>query len=136
MKVKVSDYIAQFLVDYGITHAFTVTGGGAMHLNDSFGHQKGLTCVYNHHEQAWAIAAESYARIHNKIALLCVTTGPGGTNAMTGVVGGYLDSIPMLVISGQVRYDTTARSTGLNLRAMGDQVHAGLIFLLMYREEQ
>ena len=121
MKVKVSDYIAQFLVDYGITHAFTVTGGGAMHLNDSFGHQKGLTCVYNHHEQACAIAAESYARIHNKIALLCVTTGPGGTNAMTGVVGGYLDSIPMLVISGQVRYDTTARSTGLNLRAMGDQ---------------
>ena len=121
MKIKVSDYISQFLVDNGITHAFTVTGGGAMHLNDSLGHQKGLTCVYNHHEQACAIAAESYARIHNKIAALCVTTGPGGTNAMTGVVGGYLDSIPMLVISGQVRYDTTARSTGLNIRAMGDQ---------------
>ena len=121
MKIKVSDYVSQFLVDNGITHAFTVTGGGAMHLNDSLGHQKGLTCVYNHHEQACAIAAESYARIHNKIAALCVTTGPGGTNAMTGVVGGYLDSIPMLVISGQVRYDTTARSTGLNIRAMGDQ---------------
>ena len=121
MKIKVSDYVSQFLVDNGITHAFTVTGGGAMHLNDSLGHQEGLTCVYNHHEQACAIAAESYARIHNKIAALCVTTGPGGTNAMTGVVGGYLDSIPMLVISGQVRYDTTARSTGLNIRAMGDQ---------------
>lgn len=121
MKIKVSDYVSQFLVDNGITHAFTVTGGGAMHLNDSLGHQKGLTCVYNHHEQACAIAAESYARIHNKIAALCVTTGPGGTNAMTGVVGGYLDSLPMLVISGQVRYDTTARSTGLNIRAMGDQ---------------
>ena len=121
MKVKVSDYVSQFLVDNGITHAFTVTGGGAMHLNDSLGHQKGLTCVYNHHEQACAIAAESYARIHNKIAALCVTTGPGGTNAMTGVVGGYLDSIPMLVISGQVRFDTTARSTGLNIRAMRDQ---------------
>ena len=121
MKIKVSDFVSQFLVDNGITHAFTVTGGGAMHLNDSLGHQKGLTCVYNHHEQACAIAAESYARIHNKIAALCVTTGPGGTNAMTGVVGGYLDSIPMLVISGQVRYDTTARSTGLNIRAMGDQ---------------
>ena len=92
-----------------------------MHLNDSLGHQEGLTCVYNHHEQACAIAAESYARIHNKIAALCVTTGPGGTNAMTGVVGGFLDSIPMLVISGQVRFDTTARSTGLPLRAMGDQ---------------
>lgn len=88
-----------------------------MHLNDSLGHQEGLTCVYNHHEQACAIAAESYARIHNKIAALCVTTGPGGTNAMTGVVGGFLDSIPMLVISGQVRFDTTARSTGLALPA-------------------
>ena len=121
MKVKLSSYVSQFLVDHGITHAFTVTGGGAMHLNDSLGHQEGLTCVYNHHEQACAIAAESYARIHNKIAALCVTTGPGGTNAMTGVVGGFLDSIPMLVISGQVRFDTTARSTGLALRAMGDQ---------------
>lgn len=121
MKVKLSSYVSQFLVNHGITHAFTVTGGGAMHLNDSLGHQEGLTCVYNHHEQACAIAAESYARIHNKIAALCVTTGPGGTNAMTGVVGGFLDSIPMLVISGQVRFDTTARSTGLPLRAMGDQ---------------
>lgn len=121
MKIKVSDYIAQFLVDNGISHVFTVTGGGAMHLNDSLGHQKGLTCVYNHHEQASAMAAESYARVHNNIATLCVTTGPGGTNAITGVLGGYLDSIPMLVLSGQVRYDTTARSTGLNLRAMGDQ---------------
>lgn len=121
MKVKVSNYIAQFLVDQGIEHVFTITGGGAMHLNDGLGHQKGLKCIYNHHEQACAIAAESYARIHNRIAALCVTTGPGGTNAITGVVGGYLDSIPMLVLSGQVRYDTTARSTGLNIRAMGDQ---------------
>jgi len=121
MRVKVSDYIARFLVNAGISHVFTVTGGGAMHLNDSLGHQKGLTCIYNHHEQACAMAAESYARIHNKIAALCVTTGPGGTNAITGVVGGYLDSIPMLVLSGQVRYDTTARSTRLNIRAMGDQ---------------
>lgn len=121
MKIKVSDYISEFLVKNNISHVFTVTGGGAMHLNDSLGHQKGLQCIYNHHEQACAIAAESYARIHNKIAAVCVTTGPGGTNALTGVVGGYLDSIPMLIISGQVRYDTTARSTGLKLRAMGDQ---------------
>ncbi|MFR4782135.1 MAG: thiamine pyrophosphate-binding protein [Pilosibacter sp.] len=78
-------------------------------------------CYFNHHEQACAIAAEAYARIHNKIAALCVTTGPGGTNAITGVVGGWLDSIPMLVLSGQVRYDTTAHSTGLGIRAMGDQ---------------
>lgn len=121
MKIKVAEYVSSFLVEHGIDTAFTVTGGGAMHLNDALGHQKGLKCVYNHHEQACAIAAESYARLENKIAAVCVTTGPGGTNAITGVVGGWLDSIPMLVISGQVRYDTTARSTGLNIRAMGDQ---------------
>jgi len=121
MIVKLADYIAKFLVENNITTVFTVTGGGAMHLNDSFGHHPNLQCIYNHHEQACAIAAESYARIHNNIAAVCVTSGPGGTNAITGVVGGWLDSIPMLIISGQVRYDTTARSTGLPLRAMGDQ---------------
>lgn len=121
MRQKVSDYIADFLAKNEISDVFTIVGGGAMHLNDSLGHHKGLKCTYCHHEQACSIAAESYARIHNKIAALCVTTGPGGTNAITGVVGGYLDSIPMLVISGQVRYDTTVRSTGLNLRALGDQ---------------
>ena len=121
MKVKVSDYIAEYLADFGLTDVFTVVGGGAMHLNDSFGHNPRLKCYYNHHEQASAMAAESYARMNNKMAVLCVTTGPGGTNAITGVVGGWLDSIPMIVISGQVRYDTTARSTGLPLRAMGDQ---------------
>ncbi|MEG1868313.1 MAG: thiamine pyrophosphate-binding protein [Clostridiales bacterium] len=121
MKIKVSNYIADFLASHGIKHVFTVTGGGAMHLNDALGHHKELKCIYNHHEQASAIAAESYARINNKIAAVCVTSGPGGTNAITGVVGGWLDSIPMFVLSGQVRYDTTARSTGLNIRAMGDQ---------------
>lgn len=121
MKIKLSNYVAQFLVEHDIDTVFTVTGGGAMHLNDGLGHQEGLHCVYQHHEQACAIAGEAYARIHNKMAAVCVTTGPGGTNAITGVVGGWLDSIPMLVISGQVRYDTTARSTGLNIRAMGDQ---------------
>ncbi len=121
MRIKVSDYIAKQLVEHGITQVFTVTGGGAMHLNDALGHEKGLHCLYQHHEQACAIAAESYARIHNTIAAVCVTTGPGGTNAITGVVGGWLDSIPMLVLSGQVRYDTTARWSGVGIRAMGDQ---------------
>lgn len=121
MKVKVSDYISEHLADFGLTDVFTIVGGGAMHLNDSFGHNPRLKCYYNHHEQASAMAAESYARLNNKMAILCVTTGPGGTNAITGVVGGWLDSIPMIVISGQVRYDTTARSTGLPLRSMGDQ---------------
>ena len=102
MRMKVSNYIAKLLVQNGITDVFMITGGGAMHLDDGLGHEPGLHCVYNHHEQACAIAAESYARIHNRIAAVCVTTGPGGTNAITGVVGGWLDSIPMLVISGQV----------------------------------
>ena len=78
MRMKVSNYIAGKLVEEGISQVFSVTGGGAMHLNDALGHQDGLNCLYNHHEQACAIAAESYARIHNRIAALCVTTGPGG----------------------------------------------------------
>ena len=125
MKIRLADYVADFLVQHGVTDAFSVVGGGAMHLNDALGHKKGLRVTYNHHEQACAIAAEAYARLDNKIAAVCVTTGPGGTNALTGVVGGWLDSIPMLIISGQVRYDTTARYalqyTETPLRAMGDQ---------------
>ncbi len=121
MKIRLADYVADFLVSHGICDCFTVTGGGAMHLNDALGHKEGLRCTYNHHEQACAIAAEAYARINNKIAAVCVTTGPGGTNAITGAVGGWLDSIPMLIISGQVRYDTTARGMGVGIRAGGDQ---------------
>lgn len=126
MKQRLADYVADFIVNKGITDCFSVVGGGAMHLNDAFGHKEGLKVLYNHHEQACAIAAEAYARIDNKIALVCVTTGPGGTNALTGVVGGWLDSIPMMIISGQVRYDTTARYTsqfldGYPIRAVGDQ---------------
>ena len=125
MKIRLADYVANFLVDHGVTDAFSVVGGGAMHLNDALGHKEGLRVTYNHHEQACAIAAEAYARLDNKIAAVCVTTGPGGTNALTGVVGGWLDSIPMFILSGQVRYDTTARYalqyTETPLRAMGDQ---------------
>lgn len=121
MKQKLANYISELLVRNGITQNFTVTGGGAMHLNDAFGHQEGMYSLYQHHEQACAMAAESYARIYNRPALLCVTSGPGGTNAITGVLGAWLDSLPMLVISGQVRYDNTARWAGVNIRAMGDQ---------------
>ena len=126
MKQRLADYVAQFLVQKGVTDCFTVVGGGAMHLNDAFGHHPDLHSTYHHHEQGAAMAAESYARQKEKPALLCVTTGPGGTNALTGVVGAWLDSIPMIVISGQVRYDTTSRYTsrftdGLELRAVGDQ---------------
>ena len=125
MKISLADYVADFLVNHGVTDVFSVVGGGAMHLNDALGHKEGLKVTYNHHEQACAIAAEAYARLDNKIAAVCVTTGPGGTNALTGVLGGWLDSIPMFILSGQVRYDTTARYalqfTEQPLRAMGDQ---------------
>lgn len=126
MLQRLADYVADFLSTHGVTEVFTVVGGGAMHLNDALGHHPGLHSTYNHHEQACAIAAEAYARLNNQIAAVCVTTGPGGTNALTGVVGGWLDSIPMFIVSGQVRYDTTARyasqfTDGLPLRAVGDQ---------------
>lgn len=126
MRQRLADYVSDFLVTHGVTDVFSVVGGGAMHLNDALGHNKKLKVTYNHHEQACAMAAEAYARLDNKIAAVCVTTGPGGTNALTGVVGGWLDSIPMFIISGQVRYDTTARYTmqytdGVALRSVGDQ---------------
>jgi acetolactate synthase I/II/III large subunit len=119
--IKLSDYIADTLVKNGISDVFMVTGGGAMHLNDALGKCSKLNIVYSHHEQASAIAAESYARLTGKLAVVNVTTGPGGINAINGVFGAWTDSIPMLIISGQVRYDTTIASSGMNLRQLGDQ---------------
>lgn len=121
MKVKVARYIADFVASHGVEHVFTVTGGGAMHLNDAFGHHPALKSIYNHHEQACAIAAEGYARLTGKLAVVCVTSGPGGTNAITGVLGGWLDSIPMFVVSGQVKRETTIRARNLDMRQLGDQ---------------
>ncbi len=121
MKIKIARFIADFLAERGVEHVFTVTGGGAMHLNDAFGHHERLRCVYNHHEQASAIAAEGYTRLTGRIAAVCVTSGPGGTNALTGVLGGWLDSIPMFVVSGQVKRETTIHATSLPLRQLGDQ---------------
>ena len=119
--IKVSDYIAQSLVRHGISHIFLVTGGGAMHLNDAIGRCPGLTYICCHHEQACAMAAESYCRLTNRLAAVNVTTGPGGTNAITGVWGAWTDSIGMIVISGQVKFETVVRSTSLPLRQLGDQ---------------
>ena len=121
--IKVSDFIFQHLVEkYGIKHCFLVTGGGAMHLNDSIGHTKGLKYICNHHEQASAIAGEGYYRACGHLAVTCVTTGPGGTNAITGVLGQYLDSIPGLYISGQIKTSTYKHTYPyLNLRQLGDQ---------------
>lgn len=120
-KVRVADYIASRCVEAGAKHVFLVTGGGAMHLNDAFGRNTNLEPVCFHHEQAAAIAAESYYRLTNRLAVLNVTTGPGGINALNGVYGAYVDSLGMLVISGQVKRETYLRNYPIPLRQLGDQ---------------
>ena len=122
--IKVSDFIAKFIAEHEDTAktVFMVSGGGNMHLIDSLGKNENLEYVCNHHEQACAIAAEGDARVSNKIGIAYVTTGPGGTNAITGVYGAWVDSIPTMIISGQVKFQTTiASQPELNLRQLGDQ---------------
>ena len=120
--MKLSDFVANFLSAAGLKHVFMLTGGGSMHLNDSFGRHPNLDVICNHHEQASAMAAESYGRLIQKPAIVNVTTGPGGINALNGVFGAWTDSTPMVIISGQVRYDTTIAGCGLpDIRQMGDQ---------------
>lgn len=123
MMIKVSDFIFKHLVErHAVEHVFMVTGGGAMHLNDSIGRTEGLSYVCNHHEQASAMAAEGYYRASGKLCVTNVTTGPGGTNAITGVLGQWCDSIPALYISGQVKQSTTIHACpDLALRQLGDQ---------------
>ena len=120
--MKLSDYIAGQLADWGVRHIFLVTGGGAMHLNDSIGKETRIQYVCNHHEQASAMAAEAYARVSGRPGVVNVTTGPGGINALNGVFGAWTDSVPMLVVSGQVKRETCMRSQGITgLRQLGDQ---------------
>lgn len=106
--IKLSDYVIDFLVQKGVRDVFLVSGGGIMHLIDSVGKNKKINYIANHHEQASATAAESYSRLTNDIGVCLVTTGPGGTNAITGVAGAWVDSIPMIVISGQVKRELIA----------------------------
>ena len=119
--VRIADYIAQRCSDAGAKHVFLVTGGGAMHLNDGFSRHAQLTPICFHHEQAAAIAAESHYRTSRQLAILNVTTGPGGVNALNGVYGAYVDSIAMLVVSGQVKRETYLRNYPQPLRQLGDQ---------------
>lgn len=123
MKKRVADIIADYVADKGLRDVFSLVGGGAMFLNDAFGHNPRLNVTYMQHEQACSMAAEGYVRESGRMAVVCVTTGPGGTNAITGVLGAYQDNFPMLVVSGQVRYPTTVDSTGLSLRFLGEQEH-------------
>jgi acetolactate synthase I/II/III large subunit len=101
--MKLSDYVVRFIADQGVKHVFLVTGGGAMHLNNSLASEPRLVPICNSHEQASAMCAEAYAKATNHLGICMVTTGPGGTNAMTGVAGAWLDSTPMLIVSGQVK---------------------------------
>jgi len=117
--VKVSDIVIKFLEDKGIKHVFTVSGGGCIHLIDSLGKSTKLDYVCTHHEQAAAIAAEGYARLKEDVGACIITTGPGGTNTLTGVLGAWLDSIPTIFISGQVSLSQIAKGTGC--RQIGDQ---------------
>jgi acetolactate synthase-1/2/3 large subunit len=121
-KIRVAEYVGQFLAERGVKHVFMLTGGGAMFLNDALGFNPSLTAVFHHHEQACAMAAEGYARVSGEIGVVNVTTGPGGINALNGVFGAWTDSIPMLVISGQVKRETCLAATPVpGLRQLGDQ---------------
>ena len=120
--MRVSDYIIQYLRDkHSIETIFTVSGGGCIFLIDSLGHTEGVKYVATHHEQAAAIAAEGYARMNNKLGACIVTSGPGATNALTGTLCSWLDSIPVIVISGQVNKELTTNYTRQPLRQLGDQ---------------
>ena len=118
--MRVSDRIAELLAEFGIKHVFMVTGGGAMHLNDALGRNQSLKVINMHHEQSCSMAADGYARINNLMACVNVTTGPGGINAINGVFGAWTDSVPMVVISGQVKRETLNFNNS-KLRQLGDQ---------------
>ena len=120
--IKLSHYVIGKLADWGVRRVFMVTGGGAMHLNDSIGRESRIRYICHHHEQAAAMAAECYARVTGETGVINVTTGPGGINALNGVFGAWTDSVPMLVISGQVKRETCMSLAGVNhLRQLGDQ---------------
>ncbi len=119
--VRLSDYVASVIASHGVRHVFMLTGGGAMHLNDAMGRAEGLRYVCCHHEQALAMAAESYTRLSGRLAAVNVTTGPGGINALNGVHGAYTDSIAMIVVSGQVKRETLRQNAPVRLRQLGDQ---------------
>ncbi|MDE7338412.1 MAG: hypothetical protein K2M92_03890, partial [Bacteroidales bacterium] len=120
--MRASDYIFKRLKEvYGVERVFLITGGGAMHLNDAV-YQSGLAYTCCHHEQACAIAAEGYVRAGKRLGVVNITTGPGGLNTLTGVMGQWTDSVPVLYISGQVKQATTiAACPDLRLRQLGDQ---------------
>lgn len=120
--MRLSDYVIKYLKDnHDVEVIFTVSGGGCIYLVDSLTNVPGVKYIATHHEQAAAIAAEGYARLHGKLGACLVTSGPGSTNAITGVLCAWTDSIPIIVISGQVNKNMTTGLTKLPLRQLGDQ---------------
>ena len=117
--MKLSDYVMAFLAEKGIRHVFMLPGGGCMHLVDSIGRNGDLEYIPCLHEQAAAIAAESYAQNTNEVGAVLVTTGPGGTNAVTGLAAAWIDSTPVLFLSGQVKRSDRIGESGV--RQMGSQ---------------
>ena len=115
MKRRVADIIKDILVETHITDCFAVVGGGAMHLDNALALNNNIHKYFDHHEQACAMAAEAYARLSGKMAAVCVTSGPGATNTLTGVMGAWQDTLPMIVLSGQVRYEISVAKSGLPL---------------------
>ncbi|KAF0226210.1 MAG: acetolactate synthase I/II/III large subunit [Erysipelotrichaceae bacterium] len=121
MKKRIADILIETLVERGIIDCFAVVGGGAMYLDNALALNENMNKVFCHHEQACSMAAEAYSRYSGVPALVCVTSGPGATNAITGVMGAWQDNIPMVVLSGQVRYAISVESSGLPLRYRGVQ---------------
>lgn len=121
MNKRVADIIMDILCENGISDCFSVVGGGAMHLNNAFARCDKINKYYNHHEQACAMSAEAYVRVSGKLPVVCVTSGPGGTNTLTGVLCAWQDSLPMLILAGQVRTEISVEWTGLPLRQRGEQ---------------
>lgn len=121
MKIRVADYIVKFLENKSISHAFMVTGGGAMFLNDGIAKSKKIKGVFNHHEQASAIAALGYSKVDNEIAVVIPTTGCGGTNTITGLLDAWQDSNKVVFISGNVKYKETTHELDLPIRKLGVQ---------------
>jgi acetolactate synthase-1/2/3 large subunit len=119
--MRVADYIVGKLAESGYSHVFLVTGGGAMHLNDAFTRDDRIKPVCFHHEQACSMAADGYARLSGRPAIVNVTTGPGAINSLNGVFGAFTDSIPMIVIGGQVKTETLKENVNPALRQLGDQ---------------
>lgn len=121
MKKRVADIVVETLIELGVDTNFCVVGGGAMHLNNAFEINKDIKTVFCHHEQSCAFAAEGYAKLTGKTAVVSVTSGPGGANTLNGVYSAWVDSTPMIVIAGHPRSDTTVKACGLNLRSRGVQ---------------